>query len=151
MESSQLTYIGKAFIILSMFYRDMSFSYDGYFTNMKFNYGFGFYLFCILSLIYIVIILIAILGFCTYQTGVTHYYDATSISYILCTLMLIISTFRFNLLHTVEIAKDSFMDNLNNGIIIVDNADTILYMNMLASAIYPEPSANAFDQIQAVD
>lgn len=207
LEASKLTYIGKVYIILSMFffilnycrihhskafsislimihtaililvltceqhtlfYRDIRFCYDGYFPHMEFDYGPGYYLFCILSFTYVIIIqlscakrlretkdhlqrvqlwhllyitFVAIMGFACYQTGITHYYDATSISYMIGTLILIVSTFQFNLLHTVEIAKESVVDNLSNGIIIVDNADSILYLNAPASAIYPELSS----------
>ncbi len=69
--------------------------------------------------------------------GVSEYYDVTMVGYFIGTILMLIAIIYFNLLGTVEIAKEFVIDRISEGIIAVDNDDVIEYYNKPAEKIYP--------------
>ncbi len=69
--------------------------------------------------------------------GVSEYYDVTMVGYFIGTILMLIAIISFNLLGTVEIAKEFVIDRISEGIIAVDNEDVIEYYNNPAQKIYP--------------
>ncbi|MCR5453029.1 MAG: response regulator, partial [Lachnospiraceae bacterium] len=69
--------------------------------------------------------------------GVSEYYDVTMVGYFIGTILMLVAIIYFNLLGTVEIAKEFVIDRISEGIIAVDNEGTIEYYNKPAEKIYP--------------
>ncbi|MCR4738622.1 MAG: diguanylate cyclase [Lachnospiraceae bacterium] len=64
-------------------------------------------------------------------------YDITMLGFMLGTVIMFISIFRFNLLGTRDIARDFMVDRLSEGVIAVDNEGDVQYYNEPASLLYP--------------
>jgi len=84
------------------------------------------------------ITLIPIIGFFIYLSGITQGYDITAPSYIFCATILLICSIRYNFLGTLQLAKDSVLDNLKNGVIVLDNSQELLYVNAAARKFYTQ-------------
>nr|MCR4923303.1 response regulator [Lachnospiraceae bacterium] len=69
--------------------------------------------------------------------GVSEFYDVTMVGYFIGTILMLVAMISFNLLGTVEIAKEFVIDRISEGIIAVDNEDVIEYYNKPAEKIYP--------------
>lgn len=84
------------------------------------------------------ITLIPVLSFLIYLTKITNGYDITAPSYILCATMLLICSIRYNFLGTLRIAKDNALENMKEGIVVLNNSNELLYCNPKARILYPE-------------
>ena len=83
---------------------------------------------------------VAIAGLALFMSGITEGYDATAISYMICTLFMYISLFRYNLLDTLELVKNYAIDNLSESIIAINDYDGVIYYNAPALQLYPSLS-----------
>ena len=73
-----------------------------------------------------------------FLTGISRGYDTTLIGYLVATLIFSISLFRDKLFDTITVAKDLAVDDLDDGLIVLDNESTVLYYNNRAKHIYGE-------------
>ena len=85
---------------------------------------------------------VSLLGLILFMTGVTQGYDATAISYLVGTILLSISLYKYNLLDVVSVAKDIAIDQINDGMIVADTENRILYCNQVAKNICPVIEGN---------
>ncbi|MBE5852170.1 MAG: response regulator [Lachnospiraceae bacterium] len=77
--------------------------------------------------------------------GLTDYYDVTMLGFFLGTILMIVAIFSFDLLGTIDIAKEFVIDKISEGIIAVDNKDTIQYYNASAVKLWPMLEAEDAD------
>ncbi|MDD6038717.1 MAG: ATP-binding protein [bacterium] len=68
-------------------------------------------------------------GFALFMFGVTGGYDATLVSYLICTFMLVDAVTKGRMLDTLAIAKDMAVDELSDGLIVLDQDNALLYRN----------------------
>ncbi|MGN0368178.1 MAG: histidine kinase N-terminal 7TM domain-containing protein [Wujia sp.] len=80
----------------------------------------------------------AIAGFLIFLLGVTGGYDTTSLSYAICTIFMAIALAKYDLLDTVELARNYVIDNLSLEIIALDEDDRIIYYNQPLLDVYPD-------------
>ena len=80
----------------------------------------------------------AIAGFLIFLLGVTGGYDTTSLSYAICTIFMAIALAKYDLLDTVELARNYVIDNLSLEIIALDEDDQIIYFNQPILEVYPD-------------
>ena len=160
----------------SLFYYDVEFVYSGLYPHVKLEHGIVYLLYTFLLLIYMVVILIigyqhyvkaetknekmrilclcsitliTIITYLIYLTGVTGGYDLTAIGYLISATLLLISMVRYNLFDALTLAKDDISDEMEEGLIVVDRMDKIIYFNKRAKVIFPEIDAS--EQLQFVD
>ena len=138
----------------TLFYTSIEFTNDGLFPHLILGHGILYYLylglivlysiimsyFCIkhhqvvktrsdkVQTIYLIqIMLIPLFSFIVYLSGITHGYDITAPSYILCATMLLICSLKYNFLNALRVAKDDVLDNLRDGILFINNDSELLF------------------------
>ncbi|MCR4722007.1 MAG: diguanylate cyclase [Lachnospiraceae bacterium] len=81
--------------------------------------------------------LVMLAGILVYSTGVMGGYDATVISYLVCLVLMIIATIKYDLIAALDAVKNYIADNMTEGIVAVDTEGAIIYNNAIAERIYP--------------
>ncbi len=84
------------------------------------------------------ICLFMMLCFIAFLCGATRGYDTTLIGYLVATVILSVSIVREKLFDTITMAKDLAIDDLNDGLIVLDNESRVLYYNNRAKHVYEE-------------
>ena len=77
-------------------------------------------------------------GFIVYFSGIMKGYDVTLLGYLICTILLLIVMLRYNLLDTVDLAKEHIVDEFTDGVLVLDRKSHLLYANPQIKNIYPE-------------
>lgn len=83
---------------------------------------------------------ISIIGVMIHLTGADYEYDVTTMMLEIGTVIFAIATIKNRAFETVEIAKDNVIENLSDGIIVLNSDFDILYFNNEAKKIFPEVS-----------
>ena len=83
-------------------------------------------------------IVCAMAGFVFFLLGVTGGYDTTSLAYAICTIFMAIALAKYDLIDTVELARNYVIDNLALGIIALDEDNRIIYFNEPLQGMYPD-------------
>lgn len=86
-------------------------------------------------------------GFIVNLTGVTGGYDTTALGYTIGTLFMYIAIFKYNLLDTLQLARDYALDELSEAIMAVNADGRIEYINKPAKEIL---SRRSFDVEQCM-
>lgn len=149
----------------TLFYSSVGFTNDGLFPHLILGHGIFYHIHTILVAAYLLIIGIVCIrhfmitkqqterrhmlylflvmltmttGWGLFFTDFTQGYDTTAIAYIISATLLFMAMLKDNLLDTLAFAKDYVIDNLAEGLVILDTADHILYVNEVAKTLYPE-------------
>lgn len=157
-----------------LFYTSIDFVEDGYFPHLVLGHGllYNLYILCVVIYLailmvigmkryrraetlkerrqicfFIVIPFVSVIGLLLFFSGVTHGYDSTLPAYLISTILLLISLVRYNLLDTVELAKENVIDEFADGLIVLDENKKIIYANMQAEKIYPELAGKEYDAV----
>jgi signal transduction histidine kinase len=152
-----------------LYYTDYYFTESGLFPHNVFHHGIMYWVFTVLMFLYsiyavcillpavrkekvrnkriqaiylLVLVLVEFIGYVIFLSGITRGYDTTALAYMICTLLMYIVIFRYNLLDTLDLAKNYTMDNLAEGIIVTSADGDILYYNHPLLEIYPEIETN---------
>lgn len=83
---------------------------------------------------------ISIIGVMIHLTGADYEYDVTTMMLEIGTVIFAIATIKNRAFETVEIAKENVIENLSDGIIVLNSDFDILYFNNEAKKIFPEVS-----------
>ena len=83
---------------------------------------------------------ISIIGVIIHLTGADYEYDVTTMTLEIGTVTFAIATIKNRAFETVEIAKENVIENLSDGIIVLNSDFDILYFNNEAKKIFPEVS-----------
>ncbi len=78
------------------------------------------------------------IGFALYLSGITGGYDTMNIAYLINVILLAVSIFRYRLFEVLTLAKEKALNDYQDGLIVLDNRNTVIYSNSLAKEIYPE-------------
>lgn len=73
---------------------------------------------------------------CYFLSGVTNGYDVTLPGCLLASLLLSVLIYHGDFFDTLTLAKELAVDALEEGIVVVDNDDHIIYFNPKAGKIY---------------
>lgn len=87
------------------------------------------------SLLIFGIIFSGIIGYVLFLTGITAGYDTTLPAFVLSGFFLFILFFRYNIYDSISIAKDKALDNSENGVVVFDNNNDIVYSNTIGKLI----------------
>lgn len=160
-----------------LFYTDMRISDEGLFTHIVYGHGPLYYAYMVLNALYFLTICIitirrivkvnkmsekeqivyiflmsavVIFGLVLMITGQSGGYDTTQPAFFACTILFVLSLFRCDIMETIEIVKDFAMDNLDEGVIAINNykKGEIIFYNPTASKIYPELTKNGILHIE---
>lgn len=70
--------------------------------------------------------------------GLLGHYDSYPISMLITESFLVLVMYRYRLFDTVESAKDRVLDEIREGILVVDDSDNIIYYNHEAGRVFPD-------------
>ncbi len=156
-----------------LFYTSISYAADGVFPHLVLGHGPVYYAFIGLSAVYfiatgvclirryriessgrrkhqilalLVTLLIAAAGLILVMSGCTGGYDTTALAYAIASLLLLWGMSRYDFLDLVVEAKEYSMNQLSDGLIILDRDYQVLYRNKLGTELVPELSKEAFSQ-----
>lgn len=90
------------------------------------------------SIYFILMIVTQAMGLAVYLSGVTGGYDTMNIAYLLNIVLLAVSIFRYRLFEVLTLAKEKALNDYQDGLIVLDNRDMVIYANQQAREIYPE-------------
>lgn len=147
-----------------LFYTDVEYSTDGLFPHNDCGHGVMYNIYTASLVLYFIIItsvvisilvkerrkkrriqmwymliciVIAMLGLIVFLLNLTGGYDTTSLAYAICTVFMAIALTKYDLIDTIELARNYVIDNLTLGIIALDEDDRIVYFNEPIKDMYP--------------
>lgn len=157
----------------NLFYVNIEFVETGLFPHNMYTHGVFYYIFVVVQALYFVVsiaaalrkyvktknqkikkqakwfavvLIIALIGPIIAVTGIVgNGYDLTTLSYCIDTILLFIIVMRYDLLKTVDEAKNYTIENIPSGILISDELDYIIYCNKLARNILDANGCKAND------
>ena len=89
--------------------------------------------------IYIILMIITqALGLAAYLSDLTSGYDTMNVAYLINIILLAVSIFRYRLFEVLTLAKEKALNDYQDGLIVLDNRDMVIYANYLAKEIYPQ-------------
>ncbi len=86
----------------------------------------------------IAVILIPIAVILLKLTGVFGYYDAFPIAMTIADIILIFDLYAYNVFDAVSVAKERVLEELNEGIFVIDAKGHIIYNNKEADLVFPD-------------
>ena len=89
------------------------------------------------------IIFLSFAALILFMTGVSKGYDATTVSYLIGTVLLMLCLFRYNMLDTLTVTKDIIVDEIAQGIVAFDFGGTLVYRNHQFMSLFPEDKNSA--------
>ena len=90
-------------------------------------------------------------GFLIHLTGVAGYYDCTVLGYTIGTFFMYIAIFCYNLMDTMQLAKDYVADELTEAVLVVDQNDRMEYMNKPAAEIFAHCGNDLLKWIEEIE
>ena len=82
------------------------------------------------------ITVIMTIGFALFMTGKTGGYDSTLLAYLISIFILGTALFQDKLLYTLSMAKEQAVDELADGIIVLNSQNEVIYHNKRAEQLY---------------
>ena len=157
-----------------LYYSSIDYTYEGYFPHLVLGHSLIYKVYSGIILVYLLILLgtgvyryqkvtgarerkqvlyltaisgVAGMGFVVYFSGIMKGYDATLLGYLICTILLLIVMLRYNLLDTVDLAKEHIIDEFADGLLVLDRNSQLLYSNPQIRNIYPEFNQENWSEI----
>jgi len=148
-----------------LFYSSIDYTYEGFFPHLVLGHGFIYKAYCGVIVCYLLILVgagihryramsgrrekkqilyltviagVAGTGFAVYFSGIMKGYDSTLLAYLICTVLLLVVMIRYNLLDTVDLAKEHIIDEFADGLLVLDKYSKLLYFNPQIQSIYPD-------------
>ncbi len=158
----------------NLYYTNISWHEGGLFPHVDHGYGVFYYINTTISTLYLVTLvticilqyrkasskqdkkmaLLLIIAFSLpfiamiiYYSNVFKGYDSTNASYIVSVSILFVYFIKNKFFDTLELAKDFALDSIDNGIVVLDNNNSMLYANNTAKDIFPELNHGGNKQI----
>lgn len=146
------------------YYNSIDYVQDGYFPHLVLGKGIAYILYSGMIVVYLTVILvlgvihyrrtvdkierkrivylsgssvISAAGLLIYFSGITQGYDSTLPAYVISTTLLFISMLRYNLLDTMDLVRESVMDDFSDGLVVLDGNSQLIYANPVVQKIYP--------------
>ncbi len=146
-----------------LFYSSIEYTTDGLFPHLVFGHGIIYIIFYAVVGVYVVsmaaaciqrymrvrgevekrriisffiIVIIMSAGLLTFLSGKTGGYDSTLIAYFISNIFLSVTLFRDKLLDTLSMAKDRAVDELSDGLIVLDSENSVIHYNRKAAELY---------------
>lgn len=162
-----------------LYYTSIDFTNEGLFPHLIFGHGIFYFINIALTIFYFIVIIItgikknknavtkteknlikyliaieavAITGLIVFLSGKTRGYDTTSPAYLIATIGLLFTMYKYRIFDTTVYAKDFVIDNYDGGLIVFDNNNNVTYANNQAAEVFPEIiGKNCSSTIQIMD
>lgn len=161
-----------------LYYSSMEFVVDGHWSDLVCGDGIFHKLYSVTILVYIVIglfwlfratyreknrtskrrmffVTMAIVSECIsyiiYLTGVSGMYDCNVLGYTIGTFFMYIAIFKYNLLDTLQLAKDYVVDELSQAVMVVNQDEKLDYYNKPAAEILSRRTLAPEGWIQTIE
>lgn len=147
----------------TLYYSSIEFTGDGYFPHLETGHGVLYNINSIWMMVYVVLMicfclsrcrkakktaekrrfgclvlinLVGAAGYFIYLSGVTKGYDTMLLAYLIDSLLLSVLIFKGGILDTLTLAKELAVDELCEGLVVVDNEENVIYFNHKTEQIY---------------
>lgn len=147
----------------TLYYSSIEFTGDGYFPHLETGHGILYNINSIWMMVYVVLMicfclsrcrkakktaekrrfgclvlinLVGAAGYFIYLSGVTRGYDTMLLAYLIDSLLLSVLIFKGGILDTLTLAKELAVDELCEGLVVVDNEENVIYFNHKTEQIY---------------
>ena len=147
----------------TLYYSSIEFTGDGYFPHLETGHGILYNIYSIWMMVYVVLMicfclsrcrkakktaekrrfgclvlinLVGAAGYFIYLSGVTRGYDTMLLAYLIDSLLLSVLIFKGGILDTLTLAKELAVDELCEGLVVVDNEENVIYFNHKTEQIY---------------
>ena len=147
----------------TLYYSSIEFTGDGYFPHLETGHGVLYNINSIWMMVYVVLMicfclsrcrkakktaekrrfgclvlinLVGAAGYFIYLSGVTRGYDTMLLAYLIDSLLLSVLIFKGGILDTLTLAKELAVDELCEGLVVVDNEENVIYFNHKTEQIY---------------
>ena len=146
------------------YYKNIRMVNTGFFPHLQFERGIGYYMFmaatlgmmaysCYISLTQCLkrkgaerkrIFLLMLAGIfptlvlALYLSGILNEFDPTPIGIMISCCLVTINVLNYGLLDTMQLAKENIIENIKDGVLIVDTNYNLLYYNEVAGMIFPQ-------------
>ncbi len=88
------------------------------------------------------ILLAGIVGVLVYYADFAQGYDTAGIGYVVGACVLAFGMFRHDVFASLEVVKDRIMYDMQTGVVVLDDANNILYHNQVADKLFPALGTN---------
>ena len=79
----------------------------------------------------------SLLGTLIFLTGKTGGFDTSNIGMIVTSVCMLMSLFRYKLIDSVDMVRQTITDSLNDGVVVIDSYDNVAYANEMAKKLLP--------------
>ena len=161
----------------TLFYSSIEFVDNGFFPHLKLGHGSIYWLYHAFIISYILVVMVVairrylnvrtkderqqirhillidiimLIGFAAFSLGLTNGYDATLVAYLISLFVLCDVLFRYKLLDAVMVAKDVAIDELSDGLMVLDNERRPVFTNYKADQILSGSDVYTMQELIAV-
>lgn len=161
-----------------LYYKNMRLTDVGLFTHIKFDRGPFYIIFMVITLVFMIVagfiliskllkskgearsrlVFLGLIGLSPtlmliiYLSGITKAFDLVPMGMLLACVMLAISVIRYGLFDTIRLAKENIIENISEGLVVVDENYNFLYANPAAYELMPNlASSEAFMVNNVID
>ena len=147
-----------------LYYSSIEYTQDGFYPHVILGHGVVYDLFTIVTFSYMAIILVIcvvrfvrkndyiermrmvclltppvtfVIGLMLFRAGVTQGYDTTAISYLVCALVFILTSLKFDLVNEKEIVEEFLLSEFSEAVMFLDEDGEIVYTNRQFEVLYP--------------
>lgn len=148
----------------TLYYSSIDYTQEGLYPHVVLGHGIVYNLFTIVTFSYMAIILLVciirfvqrkdfkermrmvclstppvtfVIGLLLFRMGVTQGYDTTAISYLLCALVFIYTSIKFDLVNEKEVVEELLLSEFSEAVMVLDEEGKVAYTNRQFAALYP--------------
>lgn len=149
----------------TLYYSSIDYTQEGLYPHVVLGHGIVYNLFTIVTFSYMAIIFLIctvrfvqkkdslermrmvclstppvtfVIGLVLFRMGVTQGYDTTAISYLVCALMFVLTSIKFDLVDEKEIVEELLLSEFSEAVMFLDENEKIAYFNRQFEALYPD-------------
>ncbi len=103
------------------------------------------------TLIFIIILSVSALSLFAYSFGLTGGYDSLGFAEAVSAVIMLFGIFRCDMLSSIDFAKGFLVDTMETGVVVLDDADNLLYSNAVASKLLPDLSTKTPYEVAKIE
>lgn len=91
------------------------------------------------QIVYLTVIsIVSVIGLLVFFSGISGGYDTTILAYLIATLLLLVLITKYDLLDTLSLVKERVMDELTEGLLVIDQNENLLYANAKVQMLFSQ-------------
>lgn len=147
-----------------LYYSSIEYTDEGFFSHLVLGHGFVYQMYEVSMVLYFAVMIFVLarryliiknkverrqivcllamlvvngISIVLFLMNMTGGYDTTAMGYFISALILLFAIFHYNMFDTLEMAKEYVVDNMDSGVIVLNDDDSLLYCNAVAVDLYP--------------